>query len=634
MSTPSPAIEFLGRIAYEFSLIQPYIPTYLHLLVSALFPIYAGAHASLSRPSSAAKPPKRKRDGDEEDDEGPVEKGQRMEGLSPSDAILYPLLTGCMLAGLYFLIKWLQDPAILNKILNWYLSVFGILSITRLLSDSVTTITSYGFPARYSDGRFVWEIKQKLKTASARTHSKVGHTMPPHRSSPLPGFLSQTPLHRSVTNGLWGIRGLLTQPVWVMEAYMRGVMEAKVAIGVQGLYSFLFAVVAVLYFNLVDKPWWLTNLLGFSFSYSALQLMSPTTFWTGTLVLTSLFFYDIYFVFFTPLMITVATKLDIPVKLLFPRPSGADEDPAKKAMSMLGLGDVVLPGIMIGLALRFDLYLYYLKKQRNAKRTALEVSEVGTEKEKTQRSKEDSKTDDIASAEGIVKATYISATGDWGERFWLGRQHTADIEGGSFPKTYFHASVIGYVIAMLCTLGVMHVYQHGQPALLYLVPGVLFSLWGTAFVRGDLKTMWEYTEAEEHETEASKSEKQAADKEIPKQGNDDTKKDIKTSAKDEAKASQTKDTARESQKKAKEAAKRRLFHFSISLPKVTTPELPGKTEHSKRSKEGRASSEEWVDIENPSRPGSSNSSKGITTLVRRSSDPAEEEPAEKRRKLG
>lgn len=37
-------------------------------------------------------------------------------------------------------------------------------------------------------------------------------------------------------------------------------------------------------------------------------------------------------------------------------------------------------------------------------------------------------------------------------------------------------------------------YNHGQPALLYLVPGILLSLWGTGLVRGQLKLMWEYTE--------------------------------------------------------------------------------------------------------------------------------------------
>jgi minor histocompatibility antigen H13 len=40
----------------------------------------------------------------------------------------------------------------------------------------------------------------------------------------------------------------------------------------------------------------------------------------------------------------------------------------------------------------------------------------------------------------------------------------------------------------------MRIWDHGQPALLYLVPGVLGTLWGTALVRGEWKLMWEYTE--------------------------------------------------------------------------------------------------------------------------------------------
>ena len=74
--------------------------------------------------------------------------------------------------------------------------------------------------------------------------------------------------------------------------------------------------------------------------------MSPTTFWTGSLVLAGLFVYDIVMVFYTyvnlfntfvdtkssssPMMITVATKLEAPIKLVFPGPGRG---------SMLGLGD-------------------------------------------------------------------------------------------------------------------------------------------------------------------------------------------------------------------------------------------------------------------------------------------------------
>ena len=47
---------------------------------------------------------------------------------------------------------------------------------------------------------------------------------------------------------------------------------------------------------------------------------------------------------------------------------------------------------------------------------------------------------------------------------------------------------------MITTLIILNIYKHGQPALLYLVPGVLIALWGTAFVKGDLDLMWGYTE--------------------------------------------------------------------------------------------------------------------------------------------
>lgn len=209
-------------------------------------------------------------------------------------------------------------------------------------------------------------------------------------------------------------------------------------------------------------------MIGFGFCYGTLQLMSPTTFWTGTLVLAGLFFYDIVMVFYTPLMVTVATTLEVPIKLIFPGP---------KRGSMLGLGDVVLPGILMALALRFDLYLHYLRKQRvDTKPTIPSLA---------------------PSKPTVVRETYVDATGKWGERFWTRSAKKGEVtlaDSARFPKAYFNASLVGYVLAMLVTLVVMNVFNHAQPALLYLVPGVLAALWGTALVRGELRLMWEYTE--------------------------------------------------------------------------------------------------------------------------------------------
>lgn len=208
----------------------------------------------------------------------------------------------------------------------------------------------------------------------------------------------------------------------------------------------------------------------------------------------SLFFYDIYFVFFTPLMVTVATKLDVPIKLLFPRPPTSRDAPGSVPLAMLGLGDIVIPGMMIGLSLRFDLFLYY--KRKGAQMARLERSDQAT-----------------------VKPEYQSAIGAWGERFWAPPVKPLQPElqppyydARCFPKIYFKASIAGYVVGMVTTLLAMQYSNHAQPALLYLVPGVLISPWGTAFIRGEIDTMWDFSDAEEVDIEEEKKENEAEDK--------------------------------------------------------------------------------------------------------------------------
>ena len=477
--------KFLQAVGYHAVLVQPLLPMYLHLIFSAIFPIYAGAHASLCRPPSAVKPPKRKKRDHDEDE--PDE--HKMEGMSPSDAILLPLFAGSTLAGLYYLIKWLEDSAILNKILNWYFSTFGVFSLARLITDIMGFATSMVFPHMYTLDNHTWTINSKERKATSSSSSSTRS-----RDSPLPGRLAKLPLPGVLKIALWTIRALPSQNLQIRLS-IRNVIRANFKIGPQGCISFVIALAAQIYFNLVDKPWWLTNALGFSFAYNALQIISPTTSWTGTLILGTLFIYDIYFVFFTPMMVTVATKLDIPAKLLFPRPRGPGEESGRQYFSMLGLGDVVLPGMMIGFALRFDLYLFYLRKQtrreieKPAKSDSNDNVNAGSVKGK-------------AIEEITEKDKWYPASGGWGEKFWTSRKAiiTSDrFHGTIFPKPYFHACLIGYVAGMIVTLGIMQIFGHAQPALLYLVPGVLGAFWGTAFLKGDVKTLWEFSEAEEED---------------------------------------------------------------------------------------------------------------------------------------
>jgi minor histocompatibility antigen H13 len=468
--------EILGHVAYTFNLVQPYLKTELHTVLAALFPIVIGAHASLTRPPSAAKPQKRRRsktDGQHEDDEESEEEEdtfQRMEGFSRSDALFLPLYAGATLTGLYFLIKYLKDLNMLNMVLNYYFSSVGVFSVCKLLADGLQLVASLVFPKFYLGSEGIWQVNSvKKETINISTHGK--EVIP--RATPLPGLLAH--LHLPAT-ALWKIRQVLADKL-TFKFYIHRIAAARVHVSPLGIVGTILGLAATAYYNFVEKTWWLTNLMGFAFSYTALQLISPTTFDTGSLILGALFVYDVVMVFYTPMMVTVAKNLDVPIKLLIPRESDKE---GVAQFSMLGLGDVVLPGMMIALALRFDLYLHYLRLQ------------------KTVTTNEDEK-----KVVEIIKAPYVAPSKHWANQFWTQSWFGASkalpeaVITGTFKKTYFWTSVVGYIVGMITTLCVMITFQHPQPALLYLVPGVLISLWGMALIKGDVKVMYEYTEAED-----------------------------------------------------------------------------------------------------------------------------------------
>ncbi|GBG85107.1 hypothetical protein CBR_g39566 [Chara braunii] len=168
------------------------------------------------------------------------------------------------------------------------------------------------------------------------------------------------------------------------------------------------------------KHWLANNALGLAFSIQGIEMLSLGSFKIGAILLGGLFIYDIFWVFFTPVMVSVAKSFDAPIKLLFP--TGNRERP----FSMLGLGDIVIPGIFVALALRYD------------------------ESQKT-------------------------------------------------GKRYFKSAFIGYTVGLITTIIVMNWFQAAQPALLYIVPGVIGFMGAHAVIRGELKQVLEFDETAEAE---------------------------------------------------------------------------------------------------------------------------------------
>jgi minor histocompatibility antigen H13 len=198
------------------------------------------------------------------------------------------------------------------------------------------------------------------------------------------------------------------------------------------------------------KNWMFNNAIALIFCIHALQSMFIGNFKNGFMLLILLFFYDIFFVFGTDVMLTVAKGIDAPIKLQFP----VDYSGEKPKFSILGLGDIVIPGIFVSLCLRFD----FLKNLNIKHMEGL--------------LKREAKGDDVSTVKYLIENALTC------------------------PKKYFFAVNIGYLIAIICTIVVMIFFEHGQPALLYLVPGCLLAVLGTAFYNNEFSLMWEHTEDE------------------------------------------------------------------------------------------------------------------------------------------
>jgi minor histocompatibility antigen H13 len=227
--------------------------------------------------------------------------------------------------------------------------------------------------------------------------------------------------------------------------------ELDLLFTVAELVSLVISIVfSVFYFR--TKHYMMNNIFGISFCIQSLERISLGSYSIGAILLVGLFFYDIFWVFGTDVMVTVAKSFDGPIKLLFPRVLAAAGE--KSEFSLLGLGDIVIPGLFVALLLRFD-----------------------------------------AHRAGVVIHSESNADGT----------NTTASSNTNFPQPYFISNVIAYALGLLTTVAVMFFFQAAQPALLYLVPACLGASLCTAMVRGELSHLLAYSE-EEKEKEKEKKE--------------------------------------------------------------------------------------------------------------------------------
>lgn len=102
----------------------------------------------------------------------------------------------------------------------------------------------------------------------------------------------------------------------------------------------------------MEQKFLISNVIAWALGMASLGAISLGSFQTGAVLLAGLFCYDVFWVFGTDVMMTVATKVEAPVKFLYTAP--LSDTPRPYPFSVLGLGDVVIPGLFVRLMYKVD----------------------------------------------------------------------------------------------------------------------------------------------------------------------------------------------------------------------------------------------------------------------------------------
>jgi minor histocompatibility antigen H13 len=172
--------------------------------------------------------------------------------------------------------------------------------------------------------------------------------------------------------------------------------------------------------------------------------------------------------------------MDLPIKLMVP-------DFSSGRMSMLGLGDIALPGAMVAYALRCDLLFNQEKvaEDSNADESSDSLLDIEARfrPHPTHPSGTFATTSSTA-ASGAETALHsdnkAKTTSGGGGNGIRGKGKTA----------LFNHAMLGYLAGIISAFVGNKLSGHAQPALIYLVPGVLLSIVGKAWQMGRLAEVW------------------------------------------------------------------------------------------------------------------------------------------------
>ena len=198
------------------------------------------------------------------------------------------------------------------------------------------------------------------------------------------------------------------------------------------ILSLILSLILIIFY-FITRHWILNDLICFCLAFTTLSFIVLKSFFLCFVCLFGFFIYDTFWVFYSDkifaenVMMVAATSIQIPIKIEFP--ILFSNNPIKNCM-LLGLGDILLPGMVIKYCRRFDL----LKKKMDKKKINLrkKASKMG----------------------------------------------------------FYHYNLLLYFISVSLAMIMMFVFNHGQPVLFYISPIFIFGLMIKAYYDGCFGLFW------------------------------------------------------------------------------------------------------------------------------------------------
>ncbi|KAL7466917.1 hypothetical protein ACHAXS_007190 [Conticribra weissflogii] len=255
-------------------------------------------------------------------------------------------------------------------------------------------------------------------------------------------------------------------------------------------------------FNRVDPLssnyfWIVQNIMGVCYCILILGLIHINTIMVATVLLVLIFFYDIFYVFLTPYLFGTSVMIDVATgegsavdadhceKYPFDKACMGSQAPLPMLLavpwtndfrggtSMIGLGDIIFPGLLISFAARFD----------SAKELVKRCSRTTTARNGAMNEDEAARIDTLGEVPPSSSSTSSSLSPSRYHHH-IGRIRKALFHG------YFGPLVIAYAIGLILAYVAVWTTGRGQPALLYLVPCCLGTMLLLGWKKKQLSELW------------------------------------------------------------------------------------------------------------------------------------------------